>query len=127
MSAMAPTAAAPTEVPSPPAPPAPAHPRERGVLIVRSRAVEQLADASTRTNPEVWQSETTVLRLDDDGVDLSIEVVIRYPRTALSGILAGLRRAVAEDVGRMLGRPVRRLDIVVDEFVASEASRRRSG
>jgi hypothetical protein len=122
----APPADAPTEVAPPPQAPRVETPRsERGVLVVRPRVVERLAEASMRMNRAVWQCEATVLRLDDGGVDLSMDVVVEYPRTGVGEVLAGLRRTVAADVGRMLGRPVRRLDIVVDGFGWTNAPRRR--
>ena len=62
---------------------------------------------------------------DDNGVSARVEFAAEYPDSALSGALERFRQHVGQEVKRLLGRPLRRLDVVVSDLVVDIEPRRR--
>jgi hypothetical protein len=90
----------------------------RGVLTVADRAVEHLVEAViARTIPQAMRPDVRVTTLTDDCAELAVTVALTYPTIPLSGVLADVRRRIASETGRQLGRPVRRIDLTVSDFV----------
>jgi hypothetical protein len=63
--------------------------------------------------------------LDDSGVSARIEFAAEYPESALSTTLERFRRHVVEEVERLLGRPMQRLQVVVTDLVVTFERPRR--
>jgi hypothetical protein len=88
-----------------------------GTLTVRSGAVERLVRGVVGAAlPGDADPDVEILSLDDEGVELRSTVTLEYPSEPLSAALTRLRRHIAAEVGRLLGRPVRRVDLVVGSF-----------
>ena len=93
-------------------------PEQRGLLVIEERAAQHLIEeVIERTSPAVTDPQVNVVSLSDDGVELDVSVTLEYPTEPLSGILAVLRRDVTAEAARQLGRPVRRMELTVAEFV----------
>jgi uncharacterized alkaline shock family protein YloU len=100
-------------------------PSQRGVLRIETHAAKHVVEGVlAHAVPNVAASEARVTSIADDGIELDVAITLEYPTVPLSGILAELRRNVAEEVGRQLGRPVRHLDLTVSKFVVSDTSSR---
>ena len=56
------------------------------------------------------------MHFGDDHVELAASVSLAYPDEPIGTVLDRLREQVAQDVGRAVGRPVRSIDLTVDEF-----------
>jgi hypothetical protein len=98
----------------------------RGRLVVTERAARNLIKgAAVRTPLEPTDVEVDVAEITDDGVAARVTFVARYPDGALSAALREFRRTVADDVGRLAGRPLRRLDVVVKDLVVGGGPARR--
>ena len=69
------------------------------------------------TVPEAMRSEVRVTTLTDECAEFAITVALTYPTVPISGVLADVRRQIASEAGRQLGRPVRRIDVTVSDFV----------
>ena len=90
----------------------------RGVLTITDRAVEHLVGAVIScTVPQAMRPDVRVTRLTDDCAELAVTVALTYPTVPISGVLADVRRRIASEAGRQLGRPVRRIDLTVSDFV----------
>jgi hypothetical protein len=90
----------------------------RGTLTVEHRAATRLAQgALAAALPDGDKPDVEVLSLDAEGIELRGTVTLEYPSEPLSSVLARLRRQVAREVERQLGRHVRRLDLVVGSFI----------
>jgi uncharacterized alkaline shock family protein YloU len=100
--------------------------RERGRLIVSDRAVRHLIQGVAERGPlRTRHVEVDVDHLDDNGVSARVKLVAEYPDSALSGALQQFRQYVGQEVKRLLGRPLRRLDVVVSDLVVDIEPRRR--
>jgi hypothetical protein len=100
--------------------------RERGRLIVSNRAVRHLIQGVAERGPlRTREVEVDIDHLDDNGVSARVEFAAEYPESALSGALERFRQHVGQEVQRLLGRPMRRLDVVVSDLVVDIEPRRR--
>ena len=89
----------------------------RGTLTVRERAAARLASGVlAEALPALPAPKVDVASLDDAGIELRATLTLEYPTEPVSSILVELRQRVVADVERQLGRPVRRLDLVVESF-----------
>jgi uncharacterized alkaline shock family protein YloU len=101
-----------------PEPPEFVDPARRGVLIIEARAAEHVVEGVlARSGPQVTSGVARVTSITDDGVELDVDVTLQYPTVPVSGVLRQLRLTVADEAGRLLGRPVRHLDVTVSKFV----------
>jgi hypothetical protein len=111
--------------------PDPDAPARRGVLRIKSRAAAHLIEGVlARTARDVAESEARVTSISDEGVEVALFVTLEYPTVPLSGVVRRIRRELAEEAGRQLGRPIRHIDLTVSGFVTpadarSSNSRRR--
>jgi hypothetical protein len=95
-------------------------PAQRGLLVIEERAAQHVVEGVLeRTSLVVTDPQVKVVSLSDDGVELDVAVTLEYPTDPLSGVLATLRRDVTAEAARQLGRPVRRMELTVAEFVTS--------
>jgi hypothetical protein len=95
-------------------------PAQRGLLVIEERAAQHVVEGIIeRKSPAVSDPQVNVVSLGDDGVELDVSVTLEYPSDPLSGVLATLRRDLAAETARQLGRPVRRMELTVAEFVTS--------
>ena len=102
--------------------PEPAH---RGRLVVAERAVRHVAERALAESPRpVHRPKVAVQALDEHGIELESEFGIDYPDEPLSVVLAEVRQYVSRRVSEVLGRPVRLLDVKVDELVMTPPTRR---
>jgi hypothetical protein len=100
--------------------------RERGRLIVTDRAARHLIQGVAERGPlQTRGVGVDVDHLDDNGVSARVEFAAQYPDSALSGTLERFRQYVGHEVLRLLGRPLRRLDVVVSDLVVDIEPRRR--
>jgi len=106
--------------------PAPPGSAERGVLVVTDRAAQRLVEGViAHTAPHVMRSDVRVSSLSDEAAEFAITLRLEYPEAPLSRILDDLRRRIANETSRFLGRPVRRIDLTVAEFITRPTMRRR--
>ena len=92
--------------------------RRRGRLIVSDRAARHLIQGVAERGPlRTRDVDVHIDHLDDDGVSARLELTAEYPESALSVTLERFRQHVGHDVERLLGRPLRRLDVVVSDLV----------
>lgn len=91
----------------------------RGELTITERAARHLVEGVVERVPSAGDAQVEVLSLADDGIELQVSLVLEYPTGPASDVLREVRRQVATETGRQLGRPVRRLDLIVSEFVIS--------
>ena len=90
-----------------------------------NRAVSEVTDAARRLIHGVAERgplrtrdiDVHIDHLDADGVNARLECTAEYPEAALSVALERFRQHVGEEVMRLLGRPLRRLDVVVSDLV----------
>jgi hypothetical protein len=93
-------------------------PRRRGRLIVSDRAARHLIQGVAERGPLRTRGvEVHIDHLDAEGVSAHLELTAEYPETALTASLERFRQHVGQDVSRLLGRPLRRLDVVVSDLV----------
>jgi hypothetical protein len=91
----------------------------RGELVVRERAVRSLvrgALASDRLSVVSVRGEAA-----NDGVRASVDARLRTSGRPLAEVLGEARHRGSEEVRRLLGRPVARLDLRIVELVADPA------
>ena len=102
-------------------------PRRRGRLIVSPGAARHLIEGVAERGPLRTRAiDVNIDHLDDDGVSAHLEFTAKYPEAAaLSVALERLRQHVAHEVNRLLGRPLRRLDVVVSNLVVDFEPARR--
>lgn len=104
---------------APPVPPdtdpTPAPPAERGTLVIEPRAVEHIAARVVRDAGAADGASVSVERLDET-VELTVRLSMPYPEQSLVDSIEPVRRSVVERVGRLVGRPVTRLDMEVTSF-----------
>jgi hypothetical protein len=85
-------------------------PAQRGLLVVEARAAQRLIEGVVeRSSPNVSDPHVDIRSLSDDGIEIDMSISLEYPSDPLSSVLADLRRRVAAEAGRQLGRPVRRV------------------
>jgi hypothetical protein len=114
MSAVAATADTTTTIPA----------AERGALTIKPRVATRVAMRALRTRTAAERDPSVdVTHFGDDHVELEARVTLPYPEEPIGAVLDRLREQVADDVGRALGRPVRRIDLTVEKF--GTAPRRR--
>ena len=102
-------------------------PAQRGALVISERAAKRIAERVFDESPRgVHHPKVAVQALDERGVELRSEFGIDYPDEPLSSVLAEVRDHVSTRVLAALGRPVRVLDLVVDDLVPAPAARRAS-
>jgi hypothetical protein len=105
---------------------APVASAERGLLVVTNRAAQRLVEGViAHTSPEVARADVHVSALSEEAADFAITLGLAYPDAPLSRILDDLRRRIADETSRFLGRPVRRIDLTVCEFITRPANRSR--
>jgi hypothetical protein len=93
-------------------------PARRGILHIKPRAAAHLVEGVLAgLAPDVAESEARVTSISDEGVELQLFVTLRYPTVPLSGVLRRLRRELADEAGRQLGRPIRHIDLTVSGFI----------
>ena len=101
-------------------------PRRRGRLIVSDRAARHLIQGVAERGPlRTRDVDVHIDHLDDNGVSARLEFAAEYPESALSVALERFRQHVGEEVRRLLGRPLRRLDVVVSDLVVDIEPGRR--
>ena len=101
-------------------------PRRRGRLIVSDGATRHLIQGVAERGPlRTRDIDVHIDHLDADGVNARLEFTAEYPEAALSVALERFRQHVEEEVRRLLGRPLRRLDVVVTDLVVDIAPGRR--
>jgi hypothetical protein len=106
--------------------PAPVASAERGVLVVTNRAAQRLVEGViAHTAPHVTRPDVRVSSLSDEAAEFAITLKLEYPDAPLSRTLDDLRRRIAIETGRLLGRPVRRIDLTVSEFITRPSMRPR--
>ena len=96
------------------------------MLTITPQAVARIARYSlqTHTTPES-DPDVRVSHMGDEHLELSATVTLPYPTEPLGSVLDRLRAQVAQDVGAAVGRPVRSLDLTVDEFRTHPVAPRR--
>lgn len=100
----------------------------RGVLVISDRTARRVVEAIlTRECDGVLEANARVQLVGDQAVDIAASVALRYPTSALSDTLAGVRTRLAEECTRQLGRPARTLDLTVERLVVSPPRGRRVG
>ena len=93
-------------------------PRRRGQLIVSQGAARHLIQGVAERGPlRTRDIDVHIDHLDADGVRARLEFTAEYPEAALSVALERFRQHVGQEVRRLLGRPLRRLDVVVSDLV----------
>jgi len=101
-------------------------PRRRGRLIVSERAARRLIQGVAERGPlRTRDVDVHIDHLDTDGVRARLKITAEYPEAALSAALEQFRQHVGQDVNRLLGRPLRRLDVVVSDLVVDIEPGRR--
>jgi hypothetical protein len=101
-------------------------PRRRGRLIVSPGAVRHLIQGVAERGPlRTRDVDVHIDHLDADGVRARLELTAEYPEAALSVALERFRQHVGQEVRRLLGRPLRRLDVVVSDLVVDIEPGRR--
>jgi hypothetical protein len=106
--------------------PASAAKAERGVLVVTNRAAQRLVEGViAHVAPHVTRPDVHVTSLTDEAAEFAITLRMEYPDAPLSRTLDDLRRRIASETGRFLGRPVRRIDLTVSEFITRPVMRPR--
>lgn len=73
----------------------------------------------------VHNEDVTVKALSEEGVELEVEMDLDYPSQPVTDVLTTLRRHIAAEVERQLGRPVRSIDLTVAHFVTTPPRRAR--
>jgi uncharacterized alkaline shock family protein YloU len=100
--------------------------RQLGRLIVTERAARRLIQGVAARGPlRTRDVKVDVDHLDDNGVSARLEFAAEYPDSALSSTLEQFRQHVSHEVKRLLGRPLRQLDVVVSDLVVDIEPRRR--
>lgn len=106
------------------APPSTTH--APGHLTVSDRAVRHLVHGVAQNSAlRTRDIHVRIDRLDDHGLNAHIELAVEYPQTLLSDALREFRRHVARNVQQLLGRPLRRLDVVIADLVVGIEPTRR--
>ena len=101
-------------------------PGRRGRLIVSDGAARHLIQGVAERGPlRTRDIGVHIDHLDDDGVSASVEFTAEYPESALAVALERFRQHVGHEVRRLLGRQLRRLDVVVTDLVVDIEPRRR--
>ena len=100
--------------------------RRRGRLIVSDRAARRLIQGVAERGPlRTRDVDVHIDHLDADGVNAHLALTAEYPEAPLSVALERFRHHVEQDVRRLLGRPLRRLDLVVSDLVVDIEPGRR--
>jgi hypothetical protein len=98
----------------------------RGRLIVSDRAARRLIQGVAERGPlHTRDVDVHIDHLDADGVNAHLALTVEYPEAPLSVALERFRQHVEQDVRRLLGRPLRRLDVVVSDLVVDIEPGRR--
>ena len=101
-------------------------PRRRGRLIVSDGAARHLIQGVAERGPlRTRDIDVHIDHLDDDAVSARLEFTAEYPESALAVALERFRQHVGHEVNRLLGRQLRRLDVVVSDLVVEIEPRRR--
>jgi hypothetical protein len=119
------TAGVLTPTPEPPSPQAVPAAR-RGELTLQPRVVVRLTARSIELHSDCPEEPAVQVRESSpDHLELEASLVLVYPDEPLAPSLNRLREQVTADVERLTGRPVRRLDLRVERFVATPRPARR--
>jgi len=101
-------------------------PGRRGRLIISHGAARHLIQGVAQRGPlRTRDVDVHIDHLDADGVSARLEFTAEYPEAALSVALERFRQHVGQEVRRLLGRPLRRLDVVVSDLVVDIEPGRR--
>lgn len=101
-------------------------PRRRGRLIVSDGAARRLIQGVAERGPlRTRDIDVHIDHLDAEGVSAHLELTAEYPESALSVALEQFRQHVGHEVRRLLGRQLRRLDVVVSDLVVDIEPGRR--
>jgi hypothetical protein len=101
-------------------------PAARGRLIITNRAAQHVVEgAAVRTSLGITDVDVDITDVTDNGIVARITVAAHYPNGALSHALTEFRRTVAADVSRLVGRPMRRLDVIVKDLTIDVPNGRR--
>jgi len=88
---------------------------ERGALVIAPRAVQHIAARVVRDTGAGADAEVSVEKLEET-IELAMKLSLPYPSQSLSSSIEPVRQAVVDRVGRLVGRPVTRLDVQVTSF-----------
>lgn len=99
-------------------------PGGRGELDVSTRALRHLVEGVIDDRaPEISEASVEVVAFDPSGAELEVRLTMAYPEAPLSTVLTGVRRTVASETSRLLGRPVHRVDLRVTRFAPAATPR----
>lgn len=119
-----------TSVLPPPTPPGtdptptaviPVPPAERGALVIAPRAVAHIAARVVRDTGGGADAVVSVERLEET-IELAVQLSMPYPTQSLASSIEPVRHSVVDRVGRLVGRPVTRLDMEVTSFTVPPAA-----
>jgi hypothetical protein len=98
-------------------------PAERGLLVIEERAARRVVEGVIERNaPNVFDPRVRIVSMNGDGVEVDVSLSLEYPTDALSLVFSDLRRGVVDEIVRQLGRPVRRIDLTVAEFITNRSA-----
>ncbi|MGW5054512.1 Asp23/Gls24 family envelope stress response protein [Actinokineospora sp. NPDC004072] len=107
-------------------------PEDRGTLTIAPSVVRQVAERAADSAPGTARTARALgmgshgasAVVDGEGprVRLRVELALRYP-AELRSVAAGVRARVAEEVERITGYQVRRVDLVVTGLVPPTGKR----
>jgi hypothetical protein len=107
-------------------PPPPPSSASRGRLTVTERAARHLVQGVAEHAPlRARDVDVHIADLDDAGLSADVHLAVEYPHTELAAALEAFRRHVTQDVQRLLGRPLRRLDVTITDLLVDLAPTRR--
>jgi hypothetical protein len=98
----------------------------RGRLSVTERAARHLVQGVVEHAPLLVRNvDVHIADLDDAGLSGDVHLAAEYPHTELATALEAFRRHVTQDIQRLLGRPLRRLDVTITDLLVDLAPTRR--
>ncbi|UVS78022.1 Asp23/Gls24 family envelope stress response protein [Actinokineospora sp. UTMC 2448] len=107
-------------------------PEDRGTLTIAPSVVRRVAERAADSTPGAARTAGTLgmgrhgaaADVDGDGpqVRLRVELALRYP-AELRSVAAAVRARVADEVERVTGYQVRRVEVVVTGLVAPTGKR----
>ena len=90
----------------------------RGALLIRDRVIRRTAErAVERAGVGALTPKVDLASAADGPIRLRVGIDLVYPHVPLAEVLGSLRRQVADELTRVIGRPVERIDIRVDALV----------
>ncbi len=90
----------------------------RGTLLIKDRVIRRTAErAVERAGVGAITPKVDLASTADAPIRLKVGIDLVYPHVPLAEVLGSLRRQLADELTRTIGRPVERIDIRVDALV----------